>query len=88
MLRSKLWIVAGAALLMAACSGKEKLPEENFLILGDCTGGTFPDWDFDEVLGCRLAETIKEIGPEVCLPGHWTPLDTEIIIKDLLDGEG
>ena len=28
MLRSKLWIVAGAALLMAACSGKEKLPEE------------------------------------------------------------
>lgn len=28
MLRSKLWIVAGAALLMAACSGKEKFPEE------------------------------------------------------------
>ena len=65
-----------------------EVPGEKALILGDCTGGTFPDWDFDEVLGSRLAETIKEIGPEVCLPGHWTPLDTEIIIKDLLDGEG
>ena len=65
-----------------------EVPGEKALILGDCTGGTFPDWDFDEVLGCRLAETIREIGPEVCLPGHWTPLDPEIVIQDLLNGEG
>ena len=64
------------------------LPEENFLILGDCTGGTFPDWTVDQSLADKLAETIRQINPATCLPGHWTPLDPEIIIEDLLNGEG
>ena len=64
------------------------LPEENVLILGDCTGGTFPDWTVDQPLADKLAETIRQISPAVCLPGHWTPLDPEIIIEDLLNGEG
>ena len=64
------------------------LPEENILILGDCTGGTFPDWTVDQPLADKLAETIRQISPAVCLPGHWTPLDPEIIIEDLLNGEG
>ena len=64
------------------------LPEERFLILGDSTGGTFPDWEFDQSLGDKLAATIQELNPETCLPGHWTPLSQEIIVKELLDGEG
>ena len=63
------------------------LPEENVLILGDCSGGTFPDWTVDQPLADKLAETIRQINPAVCLPGHWTHLDPEIIIEDLLNGE-
>ena len=64
------------------------LPEEKLLILGDCTGGTFPDWTVDQPLADQLAETIRRISPATCLPGHWTPLAPEIIIEDLLNGEG
>ena len=64
------------------------LPEDRFLILSDCTGGTFPDWTGDQSLADQLAETIRRISPATCLPGHWTPLDPEIIIQDLLNGEG
>ena len=64
------------------------VPDEKVLILGDCTGGTFPDWVFDQELGNKLAETIKETGPERCLPGHWSVLPTDVIIKELLEGEG
>ena len=64
------------------------LPEENLLILGDCTGGTFPDWFVDQSLADRLVETIRQINPATCLPGHWTSLDPEIIIQDLKDGIG
>ncbi len=64
------------------------VPGEKVLILGDCTGGTFPDWEMDEVLAAKLAETISAIHPEICLPGHWTPLAPGVIIQDLLAGEG
>ena len=64
------------------------LPQEKLLILGDCTGGTFPDWEMDQALADRLAATIQELSPETCLPGHWTPLSQEIIVNDLLNGEG
>ena len=63
------------------------VPEDNVLILGDCTGGTFPDWKFDQELGNKLAETIKELNPEKCLPGHWSVLPTAVIIKELLEGD-
>ncbi len=61
--------------------------EDNVLILGDCTGGTFPDGDFDQELGNKLAGTIKELNPEKCLPGHWSVLPTAVVIKDLLEGD-
>ncbi len=63
------------------------LPGEKLLIMGDCTGGTFPDWEMDQALADQLAETIRQVNPAVCLPGHWTPLDPEIVIEDLLNGE-
>ena len=65
-----------------------EVPEDRLLIMGDCTGGMFPDWTFDEELGKKLAETIEKIDPEICLPGHWTPLSKKIIVDDLLNGEG
>ena len=64
------------------------LPEERFLILGDCTGGTFPDGIMDQALADRLTAAIQELSPETCLTGHWTPLSQEIIVNDLLNGEG
>ena len=64
------------------------IPDEDVLILGDCTGGTFPDWEMDQPLADQLADTIRQVNPGICLPGHWTPLAPEIIIEDLLNGEG
>ena len=65
-----------------------EVPGEKVLILGDCTGGTFPDWAMDQALADKLAETIRNVNPEICLPGHWTALSPAVIIQDLLDGEG
>ena len=65
-----------------------EIPGEKLLILGDCTGGAFPEWTVDQTLADKLAQTVRQINPEICLPGHWTPLSPEIIIRDLLEGEG
>ena len=64
-----------------------EVPGERVLILGDSTGGAFPGWETDPVLAGKLAETVRETAPEICLPGHWTPLSPDIIIQDLLEGE-
>jgi glyoxylase-like metal-dependent hydrolase (beta-lactamase superfamily II) len=65
-----------------------EIPDEKVLILGDCSGGTFPDWTVDQSLADKLAETIRQVNPEICLPGHWTPLAPDIVVDDLLNGEG
>ena len=65
-----------------------EVPGEKTLILGDCTGGTFPDWAVDEVRAAKLAETVRKANPEICLPGHWTPLAPDEVIRDLLEGIG
>ena len=65
-----------------------EVPGEKVLILGDSTGGAFPDWTVDQALADKLAQTVEKIKPEICLPGHWTPLSPEIIIQDLLEGNG
>ena len=65
-----------------------EIPGEKVLILGDSTGGVFPEWTVDQMLADKLAQTVREIKPEICLPGHWTPLSPEIIIQDLLEGNG
>lgn len=64
-----------------------EIPGEKVLILGDSTGGAFPEWTVDQRLAEKLAQTVKKINPDICLPGHWTPLSPEIIIQDLLEGE-
>ena len=64
------------------------LPDEKVLIMGDSTGGAFPDWSVDQPLADSLAETIRRVNPEICLPGHWTPLTAEAVIDDLVNGIG
>ena len=65
-----------------------EVPGEKVLILGDSTGGAFPEWTVDQTLADKLAQTVEKIKPEICLPGHWTPLSPEVIIQDLLEGNG
>ena len=64
-----------------------EIPGEKVLILGDSTGGAWPDWNVDQALAEKLAETVRKVNPEICLPGHWTPLSRDFIIQDLLYGE-
>ena len=64
-----------------------EVPGEKVLILGDSTGGAWPDWNVDQALAEKLAETVRKVNPEICLPGHWTPLSRDFIIQDLLYGE-
>ena len=63
-----------------------EIPGERVLILGDSTGGTFPDWTVDPALAAKLAETVRSIHPDICLDGHWTPLSPKEIIQELLEG--
>ena len=65
-----------------------EIPGEKVLFLGDSTGGTFPEWTVDQRLADQLAQTVREISPEICLPGHWTPLPAGEVIRDLLEGIG
>ena len=64
-----------------------EVPGDKLLILGDCTGGAFPGWEVDQELANKLAKTVRQVNPEICLPGHWTPLSRDFIIQDLLYGE-
>ena len=45
-------------------------------------------WFVADGLADKLAQTVREINPEICLPEHWTPLSPEIIIQDLREGNG
>ncbi len=63
------------------------VPNEKVLIMGDSTGGAFPEWTVDPDLAEELADTVRKIHPQICLVGHWEPLSPEIIIQDLLEGE-
>ena len=63
------------------------VPDEKVLILGDSAGGTFPEWTVDPLLAEKLARTVREVDPAICLPGHGTPLSPEIVIRELLEEE-
>ena len=62
-----------------------EVPGEKVLILGDSTGGVFPEWTMDPCLAGKLAETIRNVKTEICLPGHYTPLSPEMVIRDMLE---
>ncbi|MBR4331189.1 MAG: MBL fold metallo-hydrolase [Clostridia bacterium] len=59
------------------------IPEEGVLFLGDAAGGVFPTWEKDGSLCGKLAETIKNAAPSVCLEGHWVPASLRETLDDL-----
>ena len=60
--------------------------EDKVLILGDSICGEFPEWTVDPVPAGKLAEVIRKVNPDICVPGHWNPLPPETIIRDMLAG--
>ena len=61
----------------------EVIPDR-VLILGDSTSGEFPEWTMDPVPAGKLADTIREINPEICVHGHLPPASSEEIIREML----
>ena len=58
--------------------------EDKVLFLGDSTCSQFPNGGRDEKLAHKLADKIKEINPEICVEGHWVPVETDDTLQDLL----
>lgn len=57
---------------------------DNTLFLGDSACGEFPTWIKNADLCKSLASRIKEIHPEICVEGHWVPVNTEDTLSDLM----
>ncbi len=55
------------------------------LFLGDSTGDDFFTGIKEKELCRKLAGTIREIHPEICVEGHWIPVNTEDTLADLTD---
>ena len=58
--------------------------EDKTLFLGDATCSAFPNGKKDKDLSRKIADTIKKIDPEICVEGHWTPVETSDTLADLL----
>ncbi len=54
------------------------------LFLGDSTCDDFLTGIKRADLCSKLADTIKELNPEICLEGHWTPTDMQDTLNDLM----
>ncbi len=58
--------------------------EDKTLFLGDATCPQFPNGAKDLDLSRKLADTIREIDPDICVEGHWGPVETDDTLEDLL----
>ena len=65
-----------------------EVPGENTLFIGDADCGSFPDWVMDPVLAGKLAQTVRESGQAICMPGHGPALSPDEVIRDLLEDSG
>ena len=54
------------------------------LFLGDAAGDDFFTGIKSADLSRKLAGTIREINPEICVEGHWIPVNTEDTLADLM----
>ncbi len=61
--------------------------DDKTLFLGDATCEDFFAGIKRADLCEKLADTIKKIGPEICVEGHWTPVDTQDTLHDLMNGQ-
>lgn len=60
--------------------------DDKTLFLGDSTCTDFFTGIKREELCKKLAEKIKKINPEICVEGHWVPVETDDTLSDLLEG--
>ena len=60
------------------------VPGEKTLFLGDAAGGVFPTGERKAESCRKLASVILETNPEICVEGHWRPVDTRDTVADLL----
>ncbi|MBP5727678.1 MAG: MBL fold metallo-hydrolase, partial [Clostridia bacterium] len=58
--------------------------EDKTLFLGDSTCPAFPHGSKDKALSIKLADRIKAFDPEICVEGHWTPVEPADTLADLL----
>ena len=57
--------------------------EDKTLFLGDSAGDDFFTGIRREDLCAKLYGTILRINPEICIEGHWVPVNTEDMLSDL-----
>ncbi len=60
--------------------------DDKTLFLGDSTCADFFAGFKKADLCKKLFCTIKRIDPEICVEGHWTPVDTQDTLNDLMSG--
>lgn len=58
--------------------------EDKVLFLGDSTCSQYPNGVKDKALAGKLADKIREIGPDTCVEGHWVPVETNDTLSDLM----
>ena len=58
--------------------------QDKTLFLGDSTCSDFFTGMKNPELCRKLADTIREINPEICMEGHWVPVNPEDTLADLM----
>ena len=58
--------------------------EDKTLFLGDATGHEFFTGVKNMNLCRKLYDTIKRLNPEICVEGHWMPVETADTLADLM----
>lgn len=59
--------------------------KDKVLFLGDSTCKDFRKGTKDKNLCKKLADKIKSINPQLCVEGHWVPVETDDTLNDLMD---
>ncbi len=60
--------------------------QDKTLFLGDSAGDDFFTGIKNADLCRKLADTIRGIHPEICVEGHWEPVEPENTLDDLMSG--
>ena len=62
------------------------IENDKTLFTGDSTGDDFFTGIKDAALCKKLADTIRLLNPQICMEGHWVPVETDDTLNDLLSG--
>ena len=62
------------------------IENDKTLFVGDATGDDFFNGIKDAALCKKLADTIRLLNPQICVEGHWVPVETDDTLNDLLGG--